>query len=163
MRLIVAAVGRLKQGPERELLARYRERAPSRPRHRACASRDRRDRAKAAPQMPSGACTEESIALANSFPTAPPWSLLDEQGENLRLRRARRAMLQRWRDQGRPAVVFIIGGPDGVSPRAARQGRALRSPSAPRPGRISWCGSCCWNRSTGRSQFCPATPITAAG
>jgi 23S rRNA (pseudouridine1915-N3)-methyltransferase len=42
-------------------------------------------------------------------------AVLDETGDNLDSTTFADT-LRRWRDQGRPAAVFIIGGPDGVAP-----------------------------------------------
>src|SRR5215217_2859316 len=92
MRLIVAAVGRLKAGPERDLAARYSERIAKAERRR----------------------TEESIALAQLLPAGAAKILLDERGEDLSSL-AFTNRLQGWRDQGRPAAFFFVGGPDGVA------------------------------------------------
>ena len=114
MRIVVAAVGRLKQGPERELAERYRKRAAdagrsaglrafessksgkaapaSRPAHDRRIDRDRQHRPRTRRHGDPGRARREH--------------------EQQRLRR----LLQGWRDADRPAVVFIIGGPDGLAP-----------------------------------------------
>ncbi len=58
---------------------------------------------------------EESIALANVIPDRAVIVLLDERGDNLDSA-ALAAQLRRWRDDGRPAAVFVIGGDDGLAP-----------------------------------------------
>ena len=58
---------------------------------------------------------EESIALANVIPDRAVTVLLDEHGDNLDSA-ALATQLQRWRDDGRPAAVFVIGGDDGLAP-----------------------------------------------
>ncbi len=115
MRLLVAAIGRLKSGAEHELAERYRKRAEQV--GRRIGFRDveilgiRESRAaEIARRM-----IEESIALANVIPERAATVILDQRGENLGSA-ALAAKLARWRDDGRPAAVFIIGGDDGLAP-----------------------------------------------
>jgi len=113
MRLIVAAIGRLKAGPERELAERYRERVAKT--GRAVGLRDieiieiRESRAQEAGKR----VLEESIALANIIPERAAIAVLDERGENLESA-SLTGLIRSWRDAGRPAAVFVIGGPDGL-------------------------------------------------
>lgn len=115
MRLIVAAIGRLKQGPERELAAWYCKRAAAtgRPlgwrqveiieiRESRAPDRDRRR-------------TEESIALANIIPDGALVAALDERGENLDSA-ALAGLIRQWRADSRACACFIIGGADGLAP-----------------------------------------------
>ena len=114
MRLIVIAVGRLKQGPERELAERYRERVAKA--GRAVGLRDieiieiRESRAQEAGKR----VLEESIALANIIPERAAIAVLDERGENLESA-SLTGLIKGWRDAGRPAAVFVIGGADGLA------------------------------------------------
>lgn len=113
MRLIVAAIGRLKAGPERELAERYRDRVAKA--GRAVGLRDieiveiRESRAPEAPRR----VLEEAIALTNIIPERAVLVALDETGENLDSG-GTTGLLRSWRDAGRPAVVFCIGGADGL-------------------------------------------------
>jgi len=113
MRLIVAAIGRLKAGPERELAERYRDRVAKA--GRAVGLRDieiieiRESRAQDAAKR----VLEESIALANIIPDRAVVVALDETGENLGSG-SLTGVMRGWRDAGRPAVVFCIGGADGL-------------------------------------------------
>ena len=66
---------------------------------------------------------EESIAIANVIPDKAAVVILDERGESLDSA-ALAAQLGKWRDDGRPAAVFIIGGDDGLAPSLARARRA---------------------------------------
>ena len=114
MRLIVAAVGRLKRGPETELSERYAKRATQT--GRSLGLRDieiieiRESRAAEAGKR----MIEESIALANIIPKDAAIALLDSRGDNLDSARLA-SQLSQWRGQNRPAAVFVIGGPDGVA------------------------------------------------
>jgi 23S rRNA (pseudouridine1915-N3)-methyltransferase len=57
---------------------------------------------------------EESIALANVIPQNAVVVVLDPRGENLESG-ALATQLSRWRENGRPAVTFLIGGADGLA------------------------------------------------
>jgi 23S rRNA (pseudouridine1915-N3)-methyltransferase len=114
MRVVVIAIGRLKQGPERELAETYRKRTQAigralgmreieiveiRESHAADAERRR---------------AEESIAAANVIPERAPIVILDERGESLDSA-ALAALLRGWRAEDPPAVCFVIGGADGLA------------------------------------------------
>ena len=115
MRIVVAAIGRLKQGPERELAAWYRKRAETS--GRSLGLRDfeiieiRESRAPDAERRR----VEESIALANVIPEGAIVAVLDQRGDSLGSP-ALAAQLRQWREQDRSAVCFIIGGADGLAP-----------------------------------------------
>jgi len=115
MRIVVAAVGRLKQGPERELAERFRKRAADAGRSAGLNSFDiveiRESRAGDAERRR----LEESIAIANVIPDRAVTVIMDERGENV-TSSAFAGKLQAWRSQDRPAVVFIIGAADGLAP-----------------------------------------------
>ncbi len=114
MRIVIAAVGRLKQGPERELAAEYRKRAEQV--GRAFGWRDieiveiRESRAGDAERRR----VEESIAIANVIPERAIVVLLDERGSSLDSA-ALAAMLRQWRGEDRAAICFVIGGADGLA------------------------------------------------
>lgn len=114
MRVLVLAVGRLKQGPDAELCQRYRKRAAQA--GQKLGFRDveiveiRESRAPSADKR----MLEEAIALANMIPDGAVTVILDEKGESIGSA-ALAERIGKWRDNGRPALVFIIGGPDGLS------------------------------------------------
>jgi 23S rRNA (pseudouridine1915-N3)-methyltransferase len=114
MRIVIAAVGRLKRGPETELADRYAKRAAQV--GRGLGLRDieiieiRESRATEAGKR----VIEESIALANVIPQDAAVALLDAGGENLDSS-GLAARLSQWRSHRRPAAVFVIGGPDGLA------------------------------------------------
>ncbi len=115
MRIIVAAVGRLKRGPETELAERYRKRAAQTGRSLGLRDIDiveiRESRADDAGKR----MLEESIALANVIPQGAAVVLLDSRGEALDSA-AFAGQIAQWRAADRPAAVFIIGGADGLAP-----------------------------------------------
>ena len=114
MRLIIAAVGRLKDGPERALLERYQERlAPlakrlglspvawhETPESRAGDAARRRD--------------EEGAALLKLVRETDFIVALDERGKALGSE-AFAKLLAAKRDTGTKAAGILIGGPDGLS------------------------------------------------
>jgi 23S rRNA (pseudouridine1915-N3)-methyltransferase len=114
MRILIAAVGRLKQGPERELAEAYRKNAAAV--GRSSGLRDievveiRESRARDAERRR----TEEAIAIASVIPERAIVVILDERGENLDSAKLT-ALLRAWRADDRPAVCFIIGGADGLA------------------------------------------------
>jgi 23S rRNA (pseudouridine1915-N3)-methyltransferase len=120
MRLMVAAIGRVKAGPERELAERYRDRVAKA--GRAVGLRDieiveiRESRAQEAAKR----VLEESIALANLIPEGAVVVALDQSGEAL-ASDSITGVLRGWRDAGRPAAVFCIGGADGLGPELTAQ------------------------------------------
>ncbi len=114
MRLLVAAVGRLRDGPERELTERYRKRAEQAGRRIGFRDTEGVEIRDSRAQDVGKRMIEESIALANVIPDKAVTILLDERGESLDSA-ALAARLRRWRDDGRPAAVFVIGGDDGLA------------------------------------------------
>lgn len=113
MRVTLAAVGRLKAGPETDLARRYRERAEKA--GRALGIRDldiveiRESRAADADRR----ITEESIALATVIPAGSAIVVLDSHGDSLDSATFARELAM-WRDGGQD-VAFVIGGPDGLA------------------------------------------------
>ena len=90
MRIVVAAVGRLKQGPERELAERYRKRAADAGRSAGLSAVDIVEIKESRADEPARRMLEESIAVAGR--------------------------LRDWRGENKPAAVFIIGAADGLAP-----------------------------------------------
>jgi len=113
MRIVVAAVGRLKQGPERELAERYRKRAADAGRWAGIQAVDMVEIRESRAGDPARRRLEESIAIANLIPERAVTVILDERGENL--------SLQGWRAEDKPAAVFIMGGAGGLTPNLREQ------------------------------------------
>jgi 23S rRNA (pseudouridine1915-N3)-methyltransferase len=115
MRIVIAAVGRLKQGPERELAERYRKRAADAGRSVGLAAFDVIEIRESRADNVGRRILEESIAIANIIPDRAVVVILDERGENVSSA-SFAGHLQAWRGQDRPALVFMIGGADGLAP-----------------------------------------------
>ena len=115
MRLLVIAVGRLKQGPERELAERYRKRFDDLGRKlgfrglQICEIPESRARDAAA------RIAEEATAISAAIPENSALVTLDERGENIDSSALARRLGQ-WRDQSVASTVFVIGGADGLLP-----------------------------------------------
>jgi 23S rRNA (pseudouridine1915-N3)-methyltransferase len=115
MRLVVAAIGRLKDGPERDLTERYRKRAEQTGRRIGFRDTEIVEIRESRAQEVGKRMVEEAIALANVIPDRAVTIVLDERGES-RDSTTLAQQLARWRDDGRPAAVFLIGGDDGLAP-----------------------------------------------
>jgi 23S rRNA (pseudouridine1915-N3)-methyltransferase len=114
MRLIIAVVGRLKDGAERELFARYRDRFEAVARrlgiqpvvwHETAESR--------APSAPKRSA-EEGAALLRLARDADFTIALDEHGRMLSSE-AFAKLLRKTRDDGAKTAAILIGGADGLS------------------------------------------------
>jgi 23S rRNA (pseudouridine1915-N3)-methyltransferase len=115
MRLLVAAVGRLRDGPERELAERYRKRAEQVGRRIGFQATEIVEIRESRASDIGKRMIEESIALANVIPDKAVTVLLDQRGKSHESATVAE-LLRRWRDEGRPAAVFLIGGDDGLAP-----------------------------------------------
>jgi 23S rRNA (pseudouridine1915-N3)-methyltransferase len=115
MRLVVAAIGRLKDGAERELAERYRKRAEQSGRRIGFRDTEVVEIRESRAQETGKRVAEEAAALANAIPDKAIVIVLDERGESLESASLAKR-LGRWRDDGCPAAVFVIGGDDGLAP-----------------------------------------------
>jgi 23S rRNA (pseudouridine1915-N3)-methyltransferase len=114
MRVVVAAIGRLKEGPERALAAHYRKRAADAGRALGVREVEIVEVKESRARESGKRIIEESIALASLVPEQAAVVVLDEGGQNLSSLLLTN-QLKRWRDEGRREVVFIVGGPDGMA------------------------------------------------
>jgi 23S rRNA (pseudouridine1915-N3)-methyltransferase len=120
MLITIAAVGKLKAGPERELYDRYVERAAAAGRSLGLTFTTREfTESRAAAAEARKAQEAESLLGAGGVIVA-----LDERGKTLDSR-AFAERLARWRDDGASGLTFALGGPDGHGP-ALLQKSALR-------------------------------------
>ena len=115
MRIVLAVVGRLKQGPERELAERYRKRAVDAGRAAGLNTFDIVEIKESRAGDAARRMLEESIAIANVIPERAVTVILDERGESMNSA-SFAGRLQGWRAQDAPAVAFVIGAADGLAP-----------------------------------------------
>ncbi|MDE1967310.1 MAG: 23S rRNA (pseudouridine(1915)-N(3))-methyltransferase RlmH [Alphaproteobacteria bacterium] len=112
MRITIAAIGKLKPGPHRDLAAHYagRLRTP-------LAIREVEERRKLSPAELKA---REAALLLDAIPKGATIVALDERGTALSsVDFAKR--IARWRDSGVADLAFAIGGADGLAETVRRQ------------------------------------------
>lgn len=123
MQIVVAAVGRLKAGPEREIAGRYLDRAAKAGPRVGLTGFQVREIPEGRGASVASRRTEERSALTGVLPAGSVTVILDERGAALGSRDFA-DFLARERDGGRTAAAIVIGGPDGHDP-AMRADAAL--------------------------------------
>lgn len=122
MRLTVIAIGRLKQGPERELAERYRVRFDDIGRKLGFRGLDVHDIPESRSREAATRIAEEAAAITALIPEKSILVALDERGDNIDSAAFARH-LGRWRDESIPSTAFVIGGADGLSPDLQRKAK----------------------------------------
>ena len=122
MRLVIIAIGRLKQGPERELAERYRERFDGLGRKLGFRGIEIREIPESRARDAAGRIAEEAAAISAQIPEKSVVVTLEERGESVDSAAFAR-QLGRWRDQSIANNVFLIGGADGLSPDLRRKAK----------------------------------------
>ena len=120
MRIVLACVGRAKAGAERDLAARYIERAAAAGRSLGFSGATVAERDESRARRPADRMREEAHALRGTVSPGAVLVLLDERGAALDSP-AFAARLGRARDDGASAFVLAIGGPDGLAPDLHRE------------------------------------------
>lgn len=110
MRIVIAAVGRLRDGPEAALAADYVARASAQGRTLGFKGVDLVE----VEGKPPGDTRAEAAALHRATPDGARKVLLDERGAEWASRQLAEK-LARWRDDGLSAATFWIGGADGAA------------------------------------------------
>jgi len=114
MRLRIAAVGRLKAGPERELLDRYITRANAAGKSVRLAPLEAVEVSESSARRPADRMQEEAKALQKWWIEGARRVVLDERGRSLTSPDFAKRLVA-LRDNGAPATLFIIGGADGLA------------------------------------------------
>jgi 23S rRNA (pseudouridine1915-N3)-methyltransferase len=122
MRLVIIAIGRLKQGPERELAERYRERFDDLGRKLGFRGLEIREISESRARDAARRIAEEAAAISAVIPEKSVVVTLDERGDSVDSAAFARH-LGRWRDQSVANNVFLIGGTDGLSPDLRRKAK----------------------------------------
>jgi 23S rRNA (pseudouridine1915-N3)-methyltransferase len=113
VRLLVVAVGRLKDGPERTLVARYRERLAPLGRSTGLGTLDIVEVEEGRGRRAEERRREEAAGISAALPAGSRVIALDERGKpgtTAGLADEIRAA----RDGGTACISFVIGGPDGL-------------------------------------------------
>jgi 23S rRNA (pseudouridine1915-N3)-methyltransferase len=120
MRILVISIGRLKQGPERELAERYRERFIEAGRKLGFRGLEIHEIPESRARDAATRMSEEAAAIAAAVPEKAILVTLDERGKSLESSIFARN-LSKWRDDQAANTVFVIGGADGLSPELRRK------------------------------------------
>jgi 23S rRNA (pseudouridine1915-N3)-methyltransferase len=114
VRLVILAVGRLKDGPERELLRRYLDRAKAGARAVGLTGLDHLEVDESRARQPDERKRQEAEALAARMAAGARTVLLHEGGRACTSAQWAR-LVSDARDRGDPALCFVIGGADGLA------------------------------------------------
>ncbi|UTD26895.1 23S rRNA (pseudouridine(1915)-N(3))-methyltransferase RlmH [Bradyrhizobium sp. WD16] len=120
MRIVVIAVGRMKQGPERDLAERYRGRFAELSRRLGFRALDVIELPESKARDTATRMAEEAAAITAAMPEPAALVVLDEGGKALSSG-SFAERLGRWRDDQTANLVFVIGGADGLSPELKRK------------------------------------------
>ena len=104
----------MKAGPERELVARYLDRAIGGGKPLALTGFEVLEFPESRASSSAARKADEAKALRAAVPEGIVVAL-DERGKAIGSE-AFSALIGRWRDDGRPAASFVIGGADGLDP-----------------------------------------------
>jgi 23S rRNA (pseudouridine1915-N3)-methyltransferase len=115
MRILLACVGRSKAGAERDLAARYIERARAAGRAIGFANVELRELEESRARRTEDRKTEEAKAIKATLTPGGEAIALDEGGKLLSSRDFAFHLGER-RDQGVAALALLVGGPDGLEP-----------------------------------------------
>jgi 23S rRNA (pseudouridine1915-N3)-methyltransferase len=113
LRLQVLCIGRLKAGPERQLVSRYSERIGPAGRSVGLGPLDLREVDEGRARRPDDRKIDEALRIAALLPEGGTLWALDEKGANLTSEDFARD-IAKLREGGTSALGCIIGGPDGL-------------------------------------------------
>jgi 23S rRNA (pseudouridine1915-N3)-methyltransferase len=114
MRLLIAAIGKLKQGPERDLFAHYLGRAETAGRKLHLSPLGVIEVAESKAATANARVQAEAEALLAKIPSTHKLVCLDPGGEAVGSESFTR-LLAKLRDEGQDGIAFLIGGADGLS------------------------------------------------
>ena len=110
MRLHICAVGRLRAGPERDLINDYTTRFDRTGRPLGLGPLTEHE----VEDRKGGGMTTEADLLARAVPAGALLAVLDERGRVISSPQFA-DHLAKWRDDGQQDVAFVIGGADGIA------------------------------------------------
>src|SRR5690606_2578031 len=115
MRVMIVAVGRMKAGPERDLAARYLDRAAAAGKALGLTGFAVTEPAESRASSAETRKAEEARSIRAALPDRAVLIALDERGKSIDSP-GFAARIADWRDGGRPALALAIGGADGLDP-----------------------------------------------
>src|SRR3954467_1711495 len=122
MRLLVISVGRLKQGPERELAERYQGRFEDIGRKLGFRGLEIHEIPESRARDSVTRMAEEAAAISAKIGEKSVLVALDERGDSIDSAAFARH-LGRWRDDQVANTFFLVGGADGLSPDLRRKAK----------------------------------------
>jgi 23S rRNA (pseudouridine1915-N3)-methyltransferase len=122
MHLLVISIGKLKQGPERELAERYRDRFDDIGRKLGFRGLAIHEISESRARDSATRIHEEAAAISALIPEKAVVVALDERGSSVDSASFARH-IGKWRDESVPYNVFVIGGADGLSPELRRKAK----------------------------------------
>ena len=117
MRLLIAAVGRLKQGPEQDLFAHYIARAEAAGRKLGLGPLASVEIAESRKDTAPLRLAAEAASLLTKCGGAQTMICLDPKGKEFSSEKFAQT-LAKYRDSGRQSLAFLIGGADGLGEQA---------------------------------------------
>ncbi|MCW6507020.1 23S rRNA (pseudouridine(1915)-N(3))-methyltransferase RlmH [Lichenifustis flavocetrariae] len=135
MRLVLLAVGQMKDGPERELLRRYMGRSQAAARAVGISGVLDVEIEESSARSAAQRKHEEAASLLSKVPAGARVIVLDEKGRSLSSTSLAET-IGKARDDGLPACCFIIGGADGLSPELLSRSETLSFGSATFPHQL---------------------------
>ena len=110
MKLKIAAVERMRAGPEADLISDYLDRFDKTGRALGLGPIGVQE-----VEAKKGGMAAEALLLEKAVGDAAPLCILDERGKTLSSPQFAE-LLAKWRDEGRAEPAFVIGGADGIDP-----------------------------------------------
>lgn len=126
MRLVMAAVGKLKDGAERELYQRYADRIAASGKSVGLSGLDLREIPEGKSQVRDPRMADEAERLLAKCRDISVRVVLDERGKAVSSA-AFAGLIRDWRDRGESGVAFLLGGPDGHGEPARRAATQILS------------------------------------
>lgn len=126
MKLTIAAVGRLKAGPEKLLADDYLKRAEGMGRKAGISAIRVQDFSESQASSAAARMAEEARILASAVPPRSFSIVLDERGKAV-ASEAFAGLMQLQLDHGTSDMTFVIGGPDGHAPETRERADLLLS------------------------------------
>lgn len=136
MRVQLIAVGRVKAGPERELLRRYLDRAKAGARAVGLGDIVEIEIDESRARLADQRKRDEGEAITARLPADAEVRLLDEHGQGF-TSPALAATISQARDDGRGVFAFVIGGADGLAPSLLARYPALQFGAATIPHQLA--------------------------
>jgi 23S rRNA (pseudouridine1915-N3)-methyltransferase len=124
MKLHLAAIGRLKAGPERELADDYAARIEAMGRKAGISGLKISDWPESQKADAASRMADESQLLWSAIPEGAYVVALDERGKSM-ASEAFTSHLRKIQERGQHNIVFMLGGPDGHAPSTRSKAREL--------------------------------------